>query len=167
MRIPSNVITKNQYTAGKEYVYLATYKEYIGYYYVINGKYFTGKTYNSDSSSLELAPIKKSENTNLFLTQAATYIYGLLSKKNSKELSSPKFNSIIAPELDTNNKEETETYYVKKLNTIPILIKQVDKKTFQSLKPNPLYQVTSLKLDYSNIDEAEKQMPGLKAFLNL
>ena len=78
MRIPSNIITENQYTAGKEYMYLTTYKEYIGYYYIINDKYFTGKTYNSNSSSFELIKIEK-ENTNLLLTQASTYIYGLIS----------------------------------------------------------------------------------------
>ena len=163
MRIPANTITENQYTIGNEFMYLATNKEYQGYYYIYNDRYFTGKTYNSNTSSLELVSIKE-KNTNLFLTQASTYIYGLVSGKAFKKLSSPKFNSIIKSDLDT-DQEGVETYYAKKLNTTPFLIKQINKETFQSLKSDPFYQVVSLNPSYSNLEEAEKQMPGIKAFL--
>jgi len=164
MRIPQNIITDNQYTAGKEFMYVSTYKEYIGYYYIINNKYFTGKTYNSNSSSLELISIKNNKNTNLLLTQASTYIYGLLSKKTLKEISTPKFNSIPKSDSDT-DQEGIETYYTKQLNINPILIKQIDYNTFQSLKSNILYETVSINPDYSNLDEAEKKMPGIKTFL--
>jgi hypothetical protein len=163
MRIPANTITENQYTIGNEFMYLATNKEYQGYYYIFNDRYFTGKTYNSNTSSLELIFIKE-KNTNLFLTQASTYIYGVILGKASKNLSSPKFNSIIKSDLDT-DQEGVETYYAKKLNTNPILIKQISKETFQSLKSDPFYQVISINSDYSNLDEADKQMLGIKAFL--
>ena len=163
MRIPANTITENQYTIGSEFMYLATNKEYQGYYYIFNDRYFTGKTYNSNTNSLELISIKE-KNTNLFLTQASTYIYGAILGKASKNLSSPKFNSIIKSDLDT-DQEGVETYYAKKLNTSPILIKQISKETFQSLKSDPFYQVISINSDYSNLDEADKQMFGIKAFL--
>jgi hypothetical protein len=34
-----------------------------------------------------------------------------------------------------------------------------------SLQQDPFYQVISLKPDRSNLDQADKQMPGLKSFL--
>jgi hypothetical protein len=163
MRIPQNIITENQYTAGKEFMYVATYKEYIGYYYIANDRYFTGKTYNSNSSSFELIKIEK-ENTNLLLTQASTYIYGLLSKNSTKNLSLPKFNSVPKSNLDI-DQEGVETYYAKQLNVTPILIKQINKDTFNSLQSNSFYEVVSINPSYSNLDEAEKKMPGIKAFL--
>jgi len=163
MRIPQNIITENQYTAGKEFMYITTYKEYIGYYYIASDRYFTGKTYNSNSSSFELIKIEK-ENTNLLLTQASTYVYGLLSKNSIKNLSLPKFNSLPKSNLDI-DQEGVETYYAKQLNVTPILIKQINKDTFNSLQSNSFYEVVSINPSYSNLDEAEKKMPGIKAFL--
>jgi hypothetical protein len=161
MKIPANIIIKNQYTVGKEYMYVSSYKEYQGYYYEMNNKFFAGKTFSENS--LELIRIS-SDNVNTLLTQPSTYVYGLISKKSSKELSSPKFNSIIKSNLDT-DQEAVETYYAKKLNVNPTLIKQISKETFQSLASDPFYQVISIAPDYSNLDEAEKQMPGIKTFV--
>jgi len=76
MRIPANLI-KTNYTAGKEYMYISSYKEYKGYYYEIRNKFFTGKTYSSNSKELVKIELK---NINTLLTQASTYTYGLLSK---------------------------------------------------------------------------------------
>jgi hypothetical protein len=160
MRIPSNII-KTNYTAGKEYMYATSYKEYQGYYYEINNKFYVGKTYNSDSK--ELLKIEP-KNINTLLTRASTYVYGLISGVKSSQLSSPKFISFPKTNLDIDT-EGDETYYAKKLNTNPILIKQIDKKAFDELKQDPFHQVVSLKADHSNLDQANKQMPGLKAFL--
>jgi hypothetical protein len=160
MKIPSNIITTN-YTAGKEYMYVTSYKEYQGYYYKINNKFFVGKTFKTDSP--ELIKIETSK-TNILLTQAATYTYGLVSKKTSQQLSSPKFIPIVKSDLDVDT-EGNETYYAKKVNVNPTMIKQIDKKTFDTLKQDPFYQIVSLKPDYSDLDQAEKQIPGLKAFL--
>jgi hypothetical protein len=164
MRIPSNIITENQYTAGKEYMYVSTYKEYIGYYYIINDKYFTGKTYNNNSSSLELIKIKK-ENINLLLTQASTYIYGLISKTKINN-SSP--SSIIS----TGNINGGTRYFSKQVNANPILIREISKDTFQQFQNNPFYQTISIDFpeggyfgNQKSLDEAEKTMPGIKTFI--
>ena len=164
MRIPSNIITENQYTAGKEYMYLATYKEYIGYYYIANDRYFTGKTYNSNSSSFELIKIEK-ENTNLLLTQASTYIYGLISKV---KINNPSPSSIIS----TGNINGGTRYFSKQTNTTPILIREISKDTFKQFQNNSFYQVISIDFpeggyfgNQKNLDDAEKQMPGIKAFI--
>jgi hypothetical protein len=160
MRVPANLI-KTNYTAGKEYMYLFSYKEYQGYYYEINNKFYVGKTYNSNSKELVKIELK---NINTLLTQASTYVYGLVSGIKSSQLSSPKFNSFPKTDLDTDT-EGDETYYTKKLNVNPTIIKQINKETFDKLKQDPFYQVISLKPDRSNLDQADKQMPGLKSFL--
>ena len=164
MRIPSNIITENQYTAGKEYMYLSTYKEYIGYYYIANDRYFTGKTYNSNSSSFELIKIKQ-ENTNLLLTQASTYVYGLISKVKINNTSP---SSIIS----TGNINGGTRYFSKQTNTTPILIREISKDTFKQFQNNSFYQVISIDFpeggyfgNQKNLDDAEKQMPGIKAFI--
>jgi hypothetical protein len=161
MRIPANIIKYN-YTSGNEYAYVSNYKYYQGYYYELNNKFFAGKEFNTNS--LELIKTTSNNNINTLLTQASTYVYGLISKKSSQQLSSPKFNSLSKSDLDT-DQELIETYYAKKININPIIIKQIDKKTFEELKKDLFYQITSLKPDRSNLEEAEKQMPGLKAFL--
>jgi len=142
-------------------MYLSSYKEYQGYYYEMNNKFYVGKTYNSNSKELVKIELR---NINTLLTQASTYVYGLVSGIKSSQLSSPKFISIPKTDLDTDT-EGDETYYVKKLNNNPILIKQISKKTFDELKQDPFHQVISLKPDRSNLDQADKQMPGLKSFL--
>jgi len=160
MRVPANLI-KTNYTAGKEYMYLTSYKEYQGYYYEMNNKFWVGKTYNSNSKELVKIELK---NINTLLAQASTYVYGLVSGIKSSQLSSPKFNSLPKTDLDTDT-EGDETYYTKKLNVNPTIIKQINKETFDKLKQDPFYQVISLKPDRSNLDQADKQMPGLKSFL--
>jgi len=160
MRVPANLI-KTNYTAGKEYMYLTSYKEYQGYYYEMNNKFWVGKTYNSNSKELVKIELK---NINTLLAQASTYVYGLVSGIKSSQLSSPKFNSLPKTDLDTDT-EGDETYYTKKLNVNPTIIKQINKETFDKLKQDPFYQVISLKPDRSNLNQADKQMPGLKSFL--
>ena len=57
-----------------------------------------------------------------------------------------------------------------KLNYNPILIKEVDEDTSIQLQSDPTYQILSLTLPASDydpaiLDEADKKMPGIKAFL--
>mgnify|MGYP003350514614 CR=1 FL=1 len=51
MRVPKNIIKEAQYTSGGEFINPAK-TLYKGYYYELNGKYFTGKTYSKDSIPL-------------------------------------------------------------------------------------------------------------------
>lgn len=160
MRIPSNII-EIKYTPGKEFVFSLNYKFYQGYYYELNGKTFAGKEFNANAPEL----IKSNSNSvNTLLTDSKTYIYGFISKIKSSQLSSPKFNSFPKTDLDTDT-EGDETYYTKKLNINPTMIKQISKETFDKLKQDPFHQVISLKPDRSDLDQADKQMPGLKSFV--
>lgn len=157
MVIPNNLITSN-YTAGKEFMYSITQKEYQGYYYEINGKYFTGKEFNVDAA--EIIKIESS-NINPLLLRAATYVYGTLSKlppPNNKKPSSFFFNYTT-----------TIRYFLAKINTNPLLIKEVNKQTFDDYKSNPLYISVSLSFEGGfndvELNEAEKKIPGLKTFV--
>jgi len=161
-KIPQNQLTV-KYTSGNEYLDIITYKEYQGYYYIINDRYFTGKTYTG-SGSLELIKIQ-SKNNNLLLTQASTYLYGLLSKTKLNN-SSP--SSIVS----VGNINKKIRYFSKQINVNPILIKEISKDTFDKFQNNPFYQVISIEFpeggyfgNQENLDKAEKQMPGIKPFI--
>ena len=49
MRIPANIISKDKYTIGNEYLYLDTYKEYQGFYYELSNKFFAGVDFNLEA----------------------------------------------------------------------------------------------------------------------
>lgn len=158
MRIPANTI-ETKYTSGNEFVFEYNYKYYQGYYYEFNGKYFAGKKFNANAPKLIKA---KSDNVNSLLTNPKTFMYGSISQQTLPLVS--KFIPVAKSNLDTDT-EGNETYYAKKLNTTSVLIKEIDKKTFDKLQQDPFYKVVSLKPDRSNLDDADKQMPGLKTFL--
>lgn len=167
MRIPSNIIQKGKYTIGNEFVYATNQKDYQGYYYELNNKFFAGKEFKI--KALEI--IKKfSTNYNTLLDNKPTAVYSNISQIKSQQLPPVKINSIptnsslISAAGDVESSTESITYYAKKLNLDYILIKQVDKKTYIELQQNPFYQTISL-LDYQNLDQADKIMPGLKTFL--
>jgi hypothetical protein len=158
MKVPNNLISYD-YTIGGEFVYASSQKEYQGYYYRIGDQFFIGKEFQNNS--LEIIK-KTSPKYNSLLENPSLKVYSSISKITSQDLTSVKFTS--SPVSKT-QKEEVDTYYVKKLNVIPSLIKQVDKTAYSNLQKDPFYQVVSLKADRSNLEQAEKQMPGLKAFL--
>jgi hypothetical protein len=162
MRIPSNIIRYN-YTIGGEFVYASNQKDYQGHYYFLGNQYYAGKEFNINAPALYK---KLSPEYNTLLDNPNLKTYSLISGKTSQELSSPKYTPIAKLDLDT-DQEEIETYYAKKVNINPPFIKQIDKKAYFDLQKDPFYQVVSLKSDYSNLDEAEKQMPGLKLFLGI
>lgn len=160
IRIPKNQI-QFKYTSGKEYVVESTYREYQGYYYELNGKKFAGKEFNSNA--LTLIPIPKNSTStglNSLLLQAATFVYGKASGTKLNNIKIPSLVKEDNPNLDT---EGVETYYAKKINTD--VIKQINKETYNSLKTNTIYITVIVKADYSNIDEANKVMPGVKDFI--
>jgi hypothetical protein len=156
MRVPKNIIVTSKYTQGNEYMYKNTQHQYQGYYYELNGKTFVGKTF--DVYSLELVRMTPN-NFNTLLTKASTYVYG--------ELSNIKIPNILIPSVVLTSNSDEETYYTRKINEIPYSIKQISKETYTNTLKDPIYQSVILKADYSNIDQAEQQMPGLRAFLGI
>jgi hypothetical protein len=164
MKIPSNIITTGKYTIGDEFVLPNTNEPYIGYYYEINGSFFQGKSFNANAPKI----IKK-QDSNKLLDNPKTKTYAQLANVTSQQLAIPKYSylpffSFIATDYD----EGDIRYFIKQLNFSPILIREVNVTTFQSLINNPLYQTLAVGVggaDFSRLDELDKLMPGLKAFL--
>jgi hypothetical protein len=163
MRVPSNIITTNKYTIGDEFVYPNTNKSYTGYYYEINGSFFQGKTFNANSPKI----IKK-QDSNKLLDNPATKTYAQLANITSQQLLTPEYIHLPftkIPATDFSDSDITR-YFIKQLNTSPILIRETDRISFQNLTNNSLYQTLAVKeIDMYRLDELDKSMPGLKAFL--
>jgi hypothetical protein len=159
MVVPSNLIKKN-YTAGKEFVYSSTQKEYQGHYYELNGKYFVGKDFNIYAAELVK---KNSSGINPLLLNPSTYLYGALSKLT------PIGNNPPSSFFYNYNSDSDIRYFLLKFNVTPRLIKEVNKQTFDEYKSNPLYLSVSLSysggFNPSELDEAEKKISGIKDFV--
>ena len=160
MKIPANIIQTGKYTQGQEYMYADTYENYQGYYYVLNNKFFAGKIFNNLARELVKFDSTK---VNKLKKDPKTAVYGKASGVNIKESKA----SGIVYKGDT-----IIRYFAKKLNVVPILIREINKKTFDELQSDPLYQTTSViiapgdfNLDSNEINKANQQMPGLKSFL--
>lgn len=160
MKVPANIIQTGKYTQGSEFMYLDTYENYQGFYYILNNKYFAGKVFSNIAREL----IKfDSSKVNKLKKDPKTSAYANASGINIKENKAPaivyKGDTIIR-------------YFAKKLNVSPTLIREIDKQTFDQLQSDPLYQTVSViilpgdfNLDSNEINRANQQMPGLKAFL--
>lgn len=141
-------------------MFATTQNEYKGYYYEMSGKTFAGEKF--DPNNEEIVKIQ-SDGFNKLLGKASSYIYGAVSGikiPNTKVSSVPNSNPNIL-----NN--ETK-FYCQKVNQKPLVIKEINEETYVSLQKDPIYRITYIGkyLNKSqNIDVAEKQIPGIKAFL--
>lgn len=165
IRIPKNQTVESKYTSGGEFMFASTQNEYKGYYYEINGKTFAGEKFNPNNS--EIIKIK-SDKYNPLLGKAATYLYGRISgvKLNQSRFSSSPVSSNL--NLLDKGGEYMLQFYCKKINSN--IIKAIDEEIYISLQKDPLYQKTFIGI-YNNTnqtpDDAEQQLPGIKAFLGL
>jgi len=160
VRIPTNQIITSKYTVGKEYLVLSTHKEYQGYFYEMNNRYFAGKEFNLNAPEL----IKmNSDSINPLLLNPETSTYGKLSKIKLKN------NKIISQPVGGNSKEgdlEEVNFYCKKINTN--LIKRIDGETYDLLQNDPLYQTTFVGKNNSQnklLEEAEQEIPGISDWI--
>lgn len=157
LRIPQNQVVTSKYTAGNEYMFKETQREYQGYYYELNGKILAGKEINV--SSPELIKIEPS-NINSLLTNASTYVYGKIS---GIVLNNIKVSSIV------HNGESGTRYFVGKEENGGNLIKEVTKENFQQIGIS--YQKATLQFNAltgfndKEIEEANKVVIGIKEFL--
>ena len=158
MRVPKNIIQVGKYTSGGEFVEEKTNKPYQGYYFELNGSLYTGKEYSIDAIKI----IKKQDQNQLY-NSSNTALFSLVSGITSQQLSVPPINSISINTTSTR-------FFAQKINVNPIIIKEVDEKSYISVRGNPLYKTTFIGT-YNNInqttDQAETQMPGLKTFLSV
>lgn len=181
LKIPQNQIVKSQYTSGGEYMFISTQKGYQGYYYELNGKLFAGKEFNANNP--EITKIQSS-NYNKLLGKASTYAYGKISgtkiinnivnslpNSNSPNLtdvvdaSSGNMNDTL---ISLNTLPEKTKFYCSKTNVSPIIIKEIDEQNYTNLQKDPLYKTTyvgNYNNKFQSIDEAEKQLPGIKTFI--
>lgn len=158
MRIPANIIETGKYTSGGEFVYKTTQSPYQGYYYIINDRYFVGKEYKADAE--EIIQIKES---NTLLYRLSTAAFSLASGITSQSLKVPRISSI---QSNIEGSSVTIRYFSRQVNVKPTIIKEISKETYDSLQQNPLY-ITTFVGPTQNIDKANQQMPGLKAFLSV
>jgi len=162
MKIPANIIVENKYTQGNEYIEEKTNKNYQGYYYELNGSLYAGKSYSDNA--LKIIPIT---DRNKMLTQGLSVAtFSVVSGVTSQQLASPTVTSIAGPtgaSFNTHNSFLVR-YFSSQVNIQPKIIKEISKETYDSLKTNSLYQTTFIGPTQS-IDQADKQMPGLKSFL--
>ena len=174
MRVPKNIIQTGKYTSGNEFVEEKTNKPYQGHYYELNGSLYTGIEYSIDAIKI----IKKQDQNQLY-NSSNTALFSLVSGITSQQLSTPSINSISNSKRDNLppiNQSASPTpptstqFFIQKINVNPIIIKEVDEKSYISVRGNPLYKTTFIGT-YNNIDQtiaqAEAQIPGLKTFLSV
>jgi len=167
IKLPANQALKSKYTSGpEEYVYLKTYEPYIGYYYEINGRTFAGQIFSTNAPEI----IKFDQKLNNALLQNPdTEMYAKLSGMfvNDKV----KITSLPFSFEDTNtdwtdsisDEPPKNRYFIKHI--ITGVIQHVDQDTYKRLSIDPLYQAEIFYSDKNDINEMDKQMPGLKSFL--
>jgi hypothetical protein len=163
LRIPKSQIVTSKYTSGKEYMFVTTYREYIGDYYELKGKIYAGKEFNINAP--ELMKIN-SDKVNKLLTNPSTYIFGKLSGTSINN-----FKPEVKLPDDDLDSEVKDRYFIQKININPILIKEVTEASYNQAKTDPIYKTVSLKWNpigenEGRVIEADKKMPGLKIYLD-
>ena len=171
LRVPSNQVVESKYTTGGEFKEAISLKDYKGYYYELNSILYAGKTF--DLNAPKLIPIQ-SRNT-LYNKGKSTAIYSAITGITSQQIQSPNITSIPnGPSSIKGIDSNVSRFYCRKRNQQPIIIKEINEDTYNQLKINPLYQVTTVLFIPSpgyaqgipqNINEAESQLPGIKDFL--
>lgn len=177
MRIPQNKILSNQTTSGGEYMFKDTQQEYQGQYYIIGNQYFTGTNFSTEQKELVKIITK---NINPLKAQSPTFSFGQVNNNQSLinllNTVKPQNTSFKTTSNDV-SQGFVIRYFCKQLNISPILIKEIDKDTYNSLLNNSLYQVVSINYYLLTHDttggnfkpddliKANSIMPGLMAFL--
>lgn len=166
MRIPSNIITTGKYTIGNEFVTKNTYEPYQGYYYEINNRTFVGKEFDVNSLELikvqDIPPLVKADKK-----------YASLTKVNLSTIVAPK--SVRKKDLSETDAQGKNfyAYFAKKINSNPILIREIDRETYSKLKNSSIWQVIRLIategdgfISQEELIKAEKQMPGIGIWID-
>jgi hypothetical protein len=153
--IPKSRIQESLYTNGTgigqniALRYISDKKPYIGSYNIVNGsKYSTGKTFDDNSKPLEK--------------------YNLLAPAASTIAAAGSIPTLKNSPINSNNSSPTR-YFYKDLGTSNISIKEIDKNAYNQLanQPSSNYQVISYNSTTQTLEETNKQMPGLAAFLGI
>jgi hypothetical protein len=162
MRYPKNQLKENLHTPGGEFIDTSNNRVYSGYYWELNGRYFVGKTASNNAIELKKATPEEIQRAQLNKTEG-------INNVSKRTILSSNANVTGIP---ANTSTSSIRYFSKQINVTPIIIKEINKDTFDSIKGNPLYQTISLGSDsiYLNspaLDAAERNFPGIKTFLGL
>ena len=162
MYFPKSQITTNLYTNGREYVYIGTEKEYIGFYFkTSNGKYYTGKNPNDPPVQELVVPnssvVNDAEEGEIgnYSQEAALYLvpeaYALASNLGFNSTPpKPPTQTIKLPTEEDYNLGEYQRYFTSKDNEIRYT--EIDKEQYEKFKNEepdvdyPLY--TAFKLPW-------------------
>ena len=143
--------------------------DYQGYYYEFQGKFFIGKTFDAFSPEI----VKKEPTFEMSFEEGeddnsrSISFMSTSSKFPSLPLNNPNNPVVLA--IDIQDNTDSFRYFAKQVNTSPILIKEISKETFDSLRLNPLYQTLAIPVevieDPISLERANKIMFGIKDFL--
>lgn len=162
MYFPKSQITTNLYTNGKEYVYVGTDKEYIGYYFqTSNGKSYTGKNPNDPPVEEITTPIQTSnedaeegaignysQTVALYLVPDAYAIASNIGLNATPP--KPPTQTISLPTEDNYKLGEYQRYFASKDNEVRYIeITQEEYTKFVNKEPNVDYFLyTAFKLPW-------------------
>ena len=161
--IPKSRIQESLYTngtgVGKNITlrYISDKKPYIGSYNIVNGsKYSTGKTFDDNSKLLETY---NTSSTIASAVAAAGSVPTFRAVSNSGNIL-PGNEDLSFPPI---------RYFYKNLGTSDIVIKEINQNAYNQLANQSLsnYQVISYNSITQTLEEVNKQMPGLAAFLGI
>lgn len=152
--IPKSRIQENLYTNGTGVGKNITLRNvtnktpYVGFYNIVNGsRYSTGKTFDGNSQPLEK--------------------YNVLATATSVVAAAGSIPTLKNSFINSNNNSSSIRYFYKDLGNSNILIKEINKTAYNQLanQTSSNYQVISYDLTTQTLEEVDKQMPGLAAFL--
>lgn len=183
LRNPKNQVKSKLFTNGGEFIYKSNGLDYKGYYHTINNKAYAGAIPLPNIPQIELdvnpnmLPI--GADTNIlntmgnavgFFTQAYNFAKSNLETANiikekyfpSKSLKSSNENLVPRTGLH---------YFIQQINDPNKVIKETDLTSFNNLQKDPIYKTVSINFSALDVDkqieDGEKQIPGLKTFLEL
>jgi len=160
MKIPANIILENLYTIGKEFIYESSYKEYQGYYYKLNDRFFAGKEFNTNSPRLlkldsdEINPLRLNPQTSTYAS-----------------LKRAKIPNNRIPSIPLNSLSGGVKYIAKKLNSNPIKIIFTTEEAWENPNKYPEYVFISVSYDieygFGDITEENRRIiPEIDIFLS-
>jgi hypothetical protein len=166
MRPPKNQILENLYTIGNEYLLIRTYDNYVGYYHSVSGKKYIGATYKPNS--IELVPYTENREVAAYNLSKIDPVYMRINPSIINIIKKDEF-----PIVRVNYTPSPNTLYrffIKRANETNSPILEVNKQTYINARATKFYYTLNIlwgpnasSLDYNQF---EKQMPGIKVFLN-
>jgi hypothetical protein len=174
--IPESQIISNQIAKPGEFVYSDSGIPYVGLYHIINGKAFAGAVLNTFEVPIPLdqPPTNVMASiVNIAGFGTAAYAMAKQNINNAKNLIE-KF--IPSAQIQKSNEGSTprtgKSTFTQKTNDPNKVIKEIkDPNLIATLRQDPLYVVVQIDFSSPNanqqIEDGNKQLPGLKTFVNL